>query len=214
MFEEADLRSKLGEIVHLFDNVKMLIIYCEEIAADFATYPQVLLELRNTLDHILRAISAELNPKPGYDSKYVLENLRKSYGHLFRAGYDALDWTGIELRDLIVEELEEFSSETILKVIPEYYQTMKPQILDFNRQIAEIRKRKDVANVDQNLEDFDKYLKIIKAIKEDYEKIVKVKPSLIEVEKASKKKNKRYWIGTIILAITGIVVTYFLTKYL
>jgi hypothetical protein len=160
MFDDAEKRKDLEKISYVFSSVKGLILYSEEIS--LKSNPQILLELRNSFDHLIRAMVAELNPSQKVDNKYILENLDKSYSHLFRAGYDALDYAGLYLRASIEKELTGFSPKIIHKVLPEYYRKIKPRIMEINQQIAELRKKKDVGAIASSpapdLTDFDEYL--------------------------------------------------------
>jgi hypothetical protein len=164
VFDNAEKRKELEKISHIFGSVKGLIIYSEEISQK--SNPQILLELRNSFDHLIRAIIAEL--KQNDDEKYILENLDKAFSHLFRAGYDGLDYAGIVLRDLIDRELEDFSPKTINDVLPEYYKEMKPRIIEINQLIAELRRKKDVGGMAASelpdLSSFDEYLKLIEEL--------------------------------------------------
>ena len=213
MFDSAESQQKLEDIVELFTNVKSIIIYAEEIATDFDTYPQILLELRNTLDHFLRAVSGEINPEK-FEVGYAIKSLDKAYSHLFRAAYDALDWSGIALRENILEELKGFCPKTIDKAIPDYYPKMRPDIDEINKQISILRNEKDIASINKNLQAFGKYLRHIETLKQYYDVVVKAKPSLIELEGDVKSSSRRFWIGTTLITIAGVIITAIVTYYL
>ncbi|MEM2970820.1 MAG: hypothetical protein QW270_00135 [Candidatus Bathyarchaeia archaeon] len=183
MFED-NYKKKLERLLKLYYNVKSLIIYTEEISRE--TYPQILLEQRDTLDHIMRALNRLMEAKlSDEDAEYILTNLDKAYAHLYRAGYDALDWAGVTLRDLIGEQLIDITPPTITQVFPEYYREIKPKILEISEKIAKLRETKDIGA--PNLDSFNEYLKLIEELKGYYEKIIKIRSSLIEVEKHSRK---------------------------
>lgn len=209
---EDDHKIKLERVVKLFRSVKLLILHAEEISGE--TYPQILLEQRDAFDHLMRAISAEIGVSDG-DAEYVSTNLGKAYDHLYRAGYDALDWSGVILRDLIAKELSGISPSTILKVLPEYYREMKRGIVEIDNKMADLRNAKDIAA--PNLNNFEEYLKLNNMLEGYYRKIIDIRPSLIEVENDSKTNKKRYWAITIGLAfasvVLGAVLGYVLSKY-
>ena len=154
------------------------------------------------------------------NKEYVLENLDKSFSHLFRAGYDGLDYAGLVLRSLIDKELNSFSPSIINKILPEYYREMKPRIIEIKQQIAELRRKKDVGEMASSqlpdLSNFDEYLKLIEELKRYYQEVVKVKPSLIELEDDLNKSQRKEWlIRVILVVITGIVsgiIAYLLRK--
>lgn len=215
MFDATASKEKLAEITQLFGNVKSIIIYAEEIASDFDTYPQILLELRNTLDHLLRAVAAEINPTE-FEAQYANQSLNKSYSHLYRAAYDALDWTAIAIRENIIEELKGFTPKSIDKAIPDYYPKIKPDIDEINSKISQIRNSKDIASSQKNLQAFGEYLGYIETLRNHHKTVMRAKSSLIEIEGDSKVASRRFWAGTILVAIVSILIgsaiTYFLTK--
>lgn len=63
MFESKKSRMEIGKIVNLWSNIKGTILYCEEIYPERKTNIAILLELRNALDHLIRAIIAEAKSK-------------------------------------------------------------------------------------------------------------------------------------------------------
>ena len=75
MFDTAEQQKELWNIAELFTSVKGLILFCEEIYPGNQTNPQVLLELRNSLDHLIRSIIRELKPEKSDDNKYIKTNL-------------------------------------------------------------------------------------------------------------------------------------------
>ena len=168
--------------------------------------------MRNALDHVLRAISAEITPEE-FEVNYSEKSLDKAYSHLYRAAYDALDWLSITLREQIFESLKPFSPRTIGKAIPDYYPTIRPTIDKINQKISEIRNSKDIATAESNLEAFNEYLKNIKTLKDYYQTITNAQASLVEIEGDSKGVSRRFWIGTGLIALATIIITYLLTEY-
>lgn len=215
MFDEDELQS-LKKIIDLFSDVKGVILYCEEIYTDKKTSPQILLELRGCLDHLLRAISAKLDIV-NHDENYTQKNLDKSYGHLYRAGYDALDWAGLVLRLEIQKELDGFSHQTLSATLKDYYTDIKPDIVKISSEIAKLREKKDVGSPMENLKDMNKYLEMINRLKNYYEKIIHVKPSLIEIEAKENKHKQRELrnnvIINLIIALISVAIGVLLTLY-
>lgn len=113
----------------------------------------------------------------------------KAKGHIFRCTFDVMDKVSITLREKIADEVKPFSSDTLSKVMPEYYQTIKPYVEEINQKIANIRSNKDVGSISE--EEIKKYKEIIEKLKEYYNTILHKKPGLIEYEKQIKKENQK-----------------------
>jgi len=206
--------SDLRNMVQLYDAVKALMLYGEEISPNSATLPQILKELRDAFDHMMRVCAAKLGIKINGDDDYQHKNFDKSFGHVYRAAYDTLDWVNILLKDRICLDLDEYSPASISAAIPEYYSTIKPRITDtIPRQIATVRANKDIGAPSR--EAIEEYLDVVEELKGYHEKIVSAGPALIEYSARERKGRLRgYIVGAIIgAAITsiGIVVTLILT---
>ena len=208
MFDDPQVVDFLRKIVEIHSSIKGLILYTEEIAS--MTNPQALLETRDALDHILRAFKVELEKK--VDAEYEKTNLDKAVGHLCRAGYDVLDWASLVLKLKIEYELRGFSTETISKVILNYYPEIKPKILKISTEIAKIRESKDVGKL--TLEEFTDYFNAVLELQKFYQEVIDKKASLIEVEREARNKRRLIWIIPIAATILGVVLTYFVTKFL
>ncbi len=190
----------LEKIVSIHSSIKGMVLYTEEITN--RANPQELLEVRDALDHILRAAKAELEHKT--DANYELVNLDKALGHLCRAGYDVLDWASLVLKQKMENELKGFSMETISAVLTNYYSVIKPNILRISTEIAEIRESKDVAKL--TLEEFTKYFSAVIQLREYYEEIIGKKVVLLEVQGKMNTKSRLRWIIPIVTAVVGAVV--------
>jgi len=184
---EKDILPHLREITELFVIVNEEIIRAEEINPEKKADIQVINELRNTLTHLMRIFTAYFEIERDYNSGYVEVNLEKAFGHVYRAGYDTLDWTALYLRSYIADEMKPYSSETINSVFPEYYKDIKPDLESINNLIVDRRLKKDVG--DPHIEDFLEYIKIVKKIRRYYDSVLRKKSSLIEYEEKIKKER-------------------------
>lgn len=202
IFSEEETET-LKELTSLYRRVKELMIYAEEMDPEKRTFLPPVNELRNAFDHLMRVYAFKFGLISA-NSEYVSINLQKTFGHVYRAGYDLLDWTSIQLRNKILNGVDEFSSETLATVFPKYYQEIRPDLEIASSEISKIRAEKDIGDPDED--DFIKYIKIIERLKNHLEEIDKIKVSLIEYENEKKKRarNSRLWqvffiiIGTII----------------
>ena len=201
-FSEGEAKA-LKEVTSLYHMVKDFVIYAEEMDSGKRTLLQPTFELKNAFDHLMRVYAYKFGLKSA-DIEYVDTNLHKTFGHVYRAGYDSLDWISIQFRKKLSEETSEFSSETLAKIFPKYYQEIKPDFEIASSKISEIRARKDIG--DPNTDDLIKYAEIIKRLKNHLEEINKIKVSLIEYENEQKKRESDSHVREAILIIGAAII--------
>lgn len=86
----------LKTLADLYVQAKALILYSEEVDPDSRSNLQVIKELRDAFDHLMRVIVARVGtqaPDGASDPDYASRNIHKSIGHIYRAAFDALDGT-------------------------------------------------------------------------------------------------------------------------
>lgn len=132
--------EKIKEILEIYHFLKEIILYSEKL--DIEAYLNVINELRNAYDHIIRVLEYKLDNYN--DEEYIIGNLNKSLGHVFRATYDCLDVTSLVLISNIKDELE-YSDEPI-----DDYQNIAPKILEYEGDLVRLRATKDIANINSN----------------------------------------------------------------
>lgn len=202
-FNESE-SSKICETLHLYLFVKELLIYNEIIDPQSNTFPQILNELRNAYDHLNRVLCAKFEVAGKTDEgEYIVHNLDKVLGHVYRACYDCLDWLTINVREDVLKELEPFSHEAINNVLPDYYTKIRPSLAEYDRKIAEFRNEKDIAHM--NAADLDEYAQILKELTETRHKIIESVGSLIDYDKR-RTRDKIIWI--VIPGVIGVVIGY------
>ncbi len=186
MFSESEIDS-LTQITLVYGKIKKLILFCEENNEEFKSNIQIVKELRDAFDHLMRIFAVKFELKTDADELYIKRNIDKTLGHVFRAGYDTLDYTGIILRDKITKEINGFSSDTIQAAIPDYYSKKRPEMEEITDKIVHFRNNKDVDN--PSFEILDEYFEIIKRFDDIYKSILKAKPAMIELQTHNKKKK-------------------------
>lgn len=201
-FSEGEAEA-LKDVTLLYQMVKDFVIYAEEMDSRKRALLQPTFELKNAFDHLMRVYAYKFGLKSD-DIKYVDTNLQKTFGHVYRAGYDSLDWISIQFRKKLLEETSEFSSETLTKIFPKYYQEIKPDFEIASSEISEIRARKDIG--DPNTDDLIKYANIIRRLKTHLEEIDKIKVSLVEYENEHRKREKHSYIREAILIIGATII--------
>lgn len=189
-FDQADLEQlkKLGD---LYTQAKLLILYSEEIDPSARSNIQVIKELRDALDHLMRVIVARLCdvvPAGASESTYCKKNLDKATGHVYRAVFDALDGTVLSLREKIVAVLNNYPQAVIKEVIPDYWE-LRTKLDALTQRIATHRAAKDVAgNVGETL---NLYVTDTEQIKVFYTRIIGSGSALDDCHAAHRLESKK-----------------------
>ena len=187
-FTESE-KVKIKKTTELYLLFKDLLIEAEELDDERKTQPQILLEVRNALEHLMRVLIMKFAPANEQSDGYFKQALDKFHGHVYRAGYDVLDWQAIVLRGKIISELRRFSHEAIEKVLPDYYPTIRPGIEQISIDIASIRAKKDVDGpADADFENFKKYADKVRALQSAYR--TKILPSISPITDLHKRMRK------------------------
>ena len=212
--------EKIEQATLLYILLKKIVITNEELDGNNKTNLQILQEYRNALDHLMRVLQSKFRIT-NHDEEYIYANLDKFYGHLYRAGYDALDWMSIVTREKITDSVKNFSNDALKEVFPKYYSEIRPKILKLSREIGIRRINKDVDDYTHQdpkaFENFKNYSDVLMEIEDIFENIYFTKvPILIEYEKKQKKQKRKEWIIrlliAIISAISGVLLKFLLTK--
>ena len=167
----------------LYKKAKFLLIKAEELDKENKSKIGAFDELRHALDHLMRVISIKYNGREDIENpdEYSISNMRKFYGHIYRAGYDALDWLNVSYNERIDDILSKYSIDTIKTVIPDYYSNLKAEILTIKNEIANYRNDKDVNK--GNNETFNNYLIKVERLDEIYRHILNREELFTELKK-------------------------------
>jgi len=204
MFSDTEEKT-LKQITQLYGKVKELIIFCEENHEEFKSNLHVVKELRDAFDHIMRIFAVKFGIKEEKEEKYIEINMDKVFGHVYRAGYDTLDFATLILRDKINKEVLEFSPLAIQAAIPTYYSEIRPSVESITSDIIKLRTNKDVANPSPEV--FEAYFQNVIKLQEIVVVVRNAKPSLIEYE--TKKHNEKLE-NTVLKIVAGIIVGFVL----
>ncbi len=206
-FSELE-RQKLLGITELYQRTKLLIIKAEEFDRESKTKIGAFDELRHAFDHLMRIFSLKFKLRDDIENpkEYSSENLGKAFGHVYRAGYDALDWLNISYFKKIDNLLKKFHREDIRDAIPHYYPNVQIRLIEIKKKIVEYRSQKDVGTLETNL--FNGYIEKIKELDEYYEEIIAKQEQLISIKRKRIKETIfgiPFLIGTFI-GIIGIII--------
>jgi hypothetical protein len=209
------------KIINLYQNLRKMIIRAEELGIKTDDFLQPVLEQRNAFDHFMRAKAVEIEIEVEIDEKekkekHVDQQYDKMIGHLYLAFFDAADWLGMTIKESILDIINPHSNECIKSVIPSYYTTTKPRIMEIATKISDIRENKDIGeNGNSLLDEVREYYKIIDELLSFLYDVQKHNGSLIEfsekeqkeiAEKEQKRKREKI-INWIIAFLSGSFIT-------
>lgn len=154
--EQESFITKIVALSGLYQDVKQILILAENINDGQSLYLGPINELRNALDHVMRAFfNYTSNPK---DSNLEVSKIKE---HLLRAGYDGYEIIATTLINQIQESpIKDFKTEAITNIFPEYYSKYQKELLEVKRGLADIRANKIPEKIIQKIEsnDFKLYL--------------------------------------------------------
>ena len=178
-------------IVQVHQQAKSLMLIAEELDPEFSTFVQPVRELRDALEHIVRAKAVEtgIAPPPNNINKddYIRTSYGKALGHEYRAFFDVADWLSMTIREKVLGLMEDYSKETITNVVPSYYQEWRPAIEKVSIEIARIRDSKDIADKGKILSEVQEYRDKIDELLEIHEQLLISIPALQEYSKKERK---------------------------
>ena len=192
-----------NKIFSYYNSIKKLYIECEETDPDLKTNLQPLNEFRAALDYLMRIVAIEKIDE--YKSEDADLQADKLLSHLRRAFYDICDMLSVNYRNKIVDALENYSSENITAALPNYYSEIRPDIEELSNRIAKLRLDNGFNKADEE-NHIQCYMEIINKLKEYYQQIIKVTPSLEELKKREKTTKRKNIITQYIIPIVSVVV--------
>jgi len=77
----------------------------------------------------------DLRENNNIPENYLLDNLSKAYSHIYRAGYDALDWLNISYFKKINDLLKKYHRQDILDAIPTYYSNIQINLINIKKKL-------------------------------------------------------------------------------
>ena len=131
--------------IHMF--TKHYLLIAEEISEDGVTFLQPLKEHRDAYDHLIRIFALAVKDDDRIDAEqYILDNIKKAFGHEYRAFFDMADWLTYICRKYIREELSFNSKRKKYKEKFDDFEDVKRFINEIPYTIARYREGKDVSN--------------------------------------------------------------------
>lgn len=221
-FSEKEI-TQLKSLASLYLQAKPLILYSEEADPNFRSNLQIVKELRDAFDHVMRVVVAHFGDTlldNGQESsadqvepsvEYCEKNIQKAIGHVYRSAFDALDGVVLSLREKIKEDLNNIPHDAIRSVLPEYW-TIRIKLEELNEKIGQHRARKDIGvNIGST---YDRYVEDVEVLKDFEKKLLHAMPALVDYKKQKEKNSKKSIIKTVLIGILCAVIGAFTTKAL
>lgn len=176
--EVFDIISK-QKICHYFDEISQVHMYTkhyllitEEISEEGVTFLQPLKEHRDAYDHLVRVFALPMKETEGVDvEKYILDNVKKAFGHEYRAFFDTADWFTYICRRYIREELTFSAKKKKYEEVYDDFQEVKEFINEVPFRVAKYREEKDVSNEASILSEVLDYKNTMDRLLEIYKKV-------------------------------------------
>lgn len=202
MSEEHDKKalsfySKIQELLELYKNVKHFILLSEYYNS-YSLPLAPINELRNALDHIMRASDPENND---------FENeIKKAEGHIFRAGFDVCEIIAIDRINFLHDFIRKFSYQSIIRAFPDYDKEITPLITETKIKLADTRA------IDDNKKRLYEYEKIIDLLLEKCDKLESIQSEIVsfqEKENFKKLFQTRNWTVFLgLIVFSAIIIAY------
>ena len=173
ILKNPDVSHYLVEMSHIHMYTKHYLLIAEELSSEGVTFLQPLKEHRDAYDHISRIIALSLKENFKNDNDrytYILDNVKKAFGHEYRAFFDMADWFTYICRKYIREEL---THKAVRKIYKEKFDfdDAKKFINELPMNIAKFREEKDVSNEQPILEEVLEYKEGMDKLLEIYQNV-------------------------------------------
>lgn len=173
VLKEPDVNHYLVEMSQIHMYTKHYLLIAEELSSEGVTFLQPLKEHRDAYDHICRILALSIRDDKNDKSDkyvYILDNIKKAFGHEYRAFFDMADWFTYICRKYIREEL---SRKAIRKMYQEKFdfEDTKKFINELPLYVAKFREEKDISNEQPILEEVLEYKKVMDKLLIIYQQI-------------------------------------------
>lgn len=172
ILSEKEISHYLDEISQIHMYTKHYLLIAEELSEEGVTFLQPLKEHRDAYDHLVRIFALSMKDEIQTDVKqYILDNVKKAFGHEYRAFFDMADWFTYICRRYIREELSYNAKRKRYEELFGDYEEVKKFINTVPLTVAKYREEKDVSNEEPLLSEvvlykglMDKLLEIFQCV--------------------------------------------------
>lgn len=193
----------------IYDRVKYYSILFEKLHPEQKAPIHGANELKGIMFHFYQAVN---------EPEHLKANLHEAKEHLCRAFYDLHGMVVGLYITIITNKVQQFKIDTISTVAPEYLQTIKPSLREIQKNLIEIKSKRNTDTVylndnlprfQEQINDLENYLNIID---EETPNFIKYEKDA-EEEDTRKKKSDRLWdvVKIFVTFIITAAATYFIT---
>lgn len=173
LLDNEKISQYFNEMSEVHKYTKHYLLIAEEISEEGVAFLQPMKEHRDAYDHLMRIFSLPIKDaeKKIDVEEYVMDNVKKAFGHEYRAFFDMADWFTYICRKYIREEL---SYNSVRKKYEDEYKDfneVKDFINDVPFQVAKYREEKDVSNDDPRMSEVLEYKSIMDRLLEIYKRV-------------------------------------------
>lgn len=172
VLKKGDISHYLTEMSQVHMYTKHYLLMAEELSQEGVAFLQPLKEHRDAYDHLSRIFALSLNEDnlSRNEEEYILNNVKKAFGHEYRAFFDMADWFTYICRKYIREELS--NKEKKKKYQEKYdFEDTKNFINQLPLCIAEFREKKDVSEEQPILKEVLEYKTTMDKLLEIYQQV-------------------------------------------
>ena len=158
ILSKNEISHYLNEIsqVHMF--TKHYLLIAEELSEEGVTFLQPLKEHRDAYDHLVRVFTLAIKDDSELNvEQYILDNIKKAFGHEYRAFFDMADWFTYICRKYVREELSFNSKRKKYEEKYDDFESVREFINEIPYMIAKYREEKDVSNHEPILSEVTAY---------------------------------------------------------
>lgn len=175
ILSKAEISHYLEEISQVHMYTKHYLLIAEEISEEGVTFLQPLKEHRDAYDHLMRIFALTIKELDGAEvERYISDNLKKAFGHEYRAFFDTADWFTYICRRYIREELSFTAKKKKYENKYKDFDEVRRFINQVPYLIAKYREEKDVSNYEPILAEVLEYRKTMDKLLEIYQRVTEI----------------------------------------
>lgn len=172
ILKKPNIAKCLDEMGQLHAYTKHYLLVSEELSETGVAFLQPLKEHRDAYDHLMRIFAIAIRGDTHIDSeKYIEDNVKKAFGHEYRAFFDTADWFTFICRKYIREELSYKGKRKKYEAIYMDFDEVKEFINDVPIKIAQYREEKDVSMGEPLINGVIEYKEIMERLLEIYKRV-------------------------------------------